>query len=291
MPSAAAMLNRRSFKVPDPYANRRPSGDHTGSASEPVSVVTRTRLPSLRSSIQMSGLPCRIDRSAGPSASRPATGAASFVVGVRTVGRPSRRARRCPAARRTAWASPPWRADRPMHSASPGGTACSHPRPTGNIAQISTTKPERRGCEHTVSPGDAECIGQSARHGGDPHAVRRAARRSRARIYGHATVKRRPQNWPRLLAGRDADGPAESSIRHGAIPTSESRTSRTAASSASPRTPVPTHLRVWSPDGQRWGTGIRHLPKERRLSIAAADGRGVAQELPCPGAYCEPTDW
>ena len=31
--------------------------------------------------------------------------------------------------------------------------------------------------------------------------------------------------------------------------------------------------------------------KERRLSIAAADGTGVAQELPCPGAYCEPTDW
>jgi hypothetical protein len=27
------------------------------------------------------------------------------------------------------------------------------------------------------------------------------------------------------------------------------------------------------------------------LSIAAADGTGVAQELPCPGAYCEPTDW
>jgi Tol biopolymer transport system component len=31
--------------------------------------------------------------------------------------------------------------------------------------------------------------------------------------------------------------------------------------------------------------------KERRLSIAAADGTGVAQELPCPAAYCEPTDW
>jgi len=30
---------------------------------------------------------------------------------------------------------------------------------------------------------------------------------------------------------------------------------------------------------------------DRRLSIAAADGTGVAQELPCPGAYCEPTDW
>jgi eukaryotic-like serine/threonine-protein kinase len=47
---------------------------------------------------------------------------------------------------------------------------------------------------------------------------------------------------------------------------------------------------VWSPDGRQlaYGSGIL---KERRLSIAAADGTGVAQELPCPGAYCEPTDW
>jgi dipeptidyl aminopeptidase/acylaminoacyl peptidase len=30
---------------------------------------------------------------------------------------------------------------------------------------------------------------------------------------------------------------------------------------------------------------------KRRLSIAAADGTGVVQELPCPGAYCEPSDW
>jgi Tol biopolymer transport system component len=31
--------------------------------------------------------------------------------------------------------------------------------------------------------------------------------------------------------------------------------------------------------------------RERRLSIAAADGTGVLQELACPGSYCEPTDW
>ena len=31
--------------------------------------------------------------------------------------------------------------------------------------------------------------------------------------------------------------------------------------------------------------------QERRLSIAAADGSGVLRELPCPAAYCEPTDW
>ena len=47
---------------------------------------------------------------------------------------------------------------------------------------------------------------------------------------------------------------------------------------------------VWSPDGLRLAYGSGTL-KERRLSIAAADGTGVAQELPCPGAYCEPTDW
>ncbi len=49
-------------------------------------------------------------------------------------------------------------------------------------------------------------------------------------------------------------------------------------------------LPVWSPDGRRLAYGSGTL-NERRLSIAAADGTGVAQELPCPGAYCEPTDW
>jgi len=49
-------------------------------------------------------------------------------------------------------------------------------------------------------------------------------------------------------------------------------------------------LPVWSPDGLRLAYASGTL-KERRLSIAAADGTGVSQELPCPGAYCEPTDW
>jgi serine/threonine protein kinase/Tol biopolymer transport system component len=49
-------------------------------------------------------------------------------------------------------------------------------------------------------------------------------------------------------------------------------------------------LPVWSPDGLRLAYGSGTV-KERRLSIAAADGTGVAQELACPGAYCEPTDW
>jgi serine/threonine protein kinase/Tol biopolymer transport system component len=51
-------------------------------------------------------------------------------------------------------------------------------------------------------------------------------------------------------------------------------------------------LPVWSPDGLRLAYGSGSLT-ERRLSIAAADGAGAVQELPCPGAnsYCEPTDW
>lgn len=49
-------------------------------------------------------------------------------------------------------------------------------------------------------------------------------------------------------------------------------------------------LPVWSPDGLRLAFGSGSL-SDRRLSIAAADGTGVAQELPCPGPFCEPTDW
>jgi eukaryotic-like serine/threonine-protein kinase len=49
-------------------------------------------------------------------------------------------------------------------------------------------------------------------------------------------------------------------------------------------------LPVWSPDGLRLAYGSGTL-RERRLSIAAADGTGVLQELPCPGLFCEPTDW
>jgi hypothetical protein len=49
-------------------------------------------------------------------------------------------------------------------------------------------------------------------------------------------------------------------------------------------------LPVWSPDGQqiayRSGTNVQPT-----LNIAAADGTGVRSVLPCPRAYCEPTDW
>src|SRR5688500_2921026 len=44
-------------------------------------------------------------------------------------------------------------------------------------------------------------------------------------------------------------------------------------------------LPVWSADGRRLAYGSGTL-NERRLSIAAADGTGVLQELPCPGTHC-----
>jgi len=49
-------------------------------------------------------------------------------------------------------------------------------------------------------------------------------------------------------------------------------------------------LPVWSPDGRRLAYASGTF-REPRLSIAAADGTGLLQELPCPGAHCEPTDW
>ena len=51
---------------------------------------------------------------------------------------------------------------------------------------------------------------------------------------------------------------------------------------------------VWSPDGRYLAYVSGNLPfrdGKRVLSIARADGTGVIRTLPCPGAYCEPTDW
>ncbi|HSC27944.1 MAG TPA: protein kinase, partial [Vicinamibacterales bacterium] len=51
---------------------------------------------------------------------------------------------------------------------------------------------------------------------------------------------------------------------------------------------------VWSPDGLHVAYVSGNLPRrtgKRVLSVAAADGTGVLRTFPCPGEYCEPTDW
>jgi Tol biopolymer transport system component len=52
---------------------------------------------------------------------------------------------------------------------------------------------------------------------------------------------------------------------------------------------------VWSPDGARIAYASGHLPgrpgARSLLKIAAADGTGTLHSLPCPGDYCEPSDW
>jgi serine/threonine protein kinase/Tol biopolymer transport system component len=51
---------------------------------------------------------------------------------------------------------------------------------------------------------------------------------------------------------------------------------------------------VWSFDGRHLAFVTGNLPGrsgKRVLNIAAADGTGIVRTLPCPGDYCEPTDW
>jgi len=58
--------------------------------------------------------------------------------------------------------------------------------------------------------------------------------------------------------------------------------------------PEPDMLFVWSPDGNRLAYVSGQppgRPGKRNLSIAAADGTGIIRTFPCPGEYCEPTDW
>lgn len=56
----------------------------------------------------------------------------------------------------------------------------------------------------------------------------------------------------------------------------------------------PDMLSGWSPDGNRLayvsGQPLGR-PGKRNLTIAAADGTGIIRTFPCPGDYCEPTDW
>jgi len=51
---------------------------------------------------------------------------------------------------------------------------------------------------------------------------------------------------------------------------------------------------TWSHDGRKLAFATGHLPERRGkmvVSIVAADGTGLIRSLPCPGDYCEPTDW
>jgi eukaryotic-like serine/threonine-protein kinase len=103
------------------------------------------------------------------------------------------------------------------------------------------------------------------------------------------TSERQPQGWPRLSPdgkriARQLVDPVRGNPDIWIEDLQDGSVVRVTTATGSDLLPV------WSPDGLRLAYGSGTL-KERRLSIAAADGTGVAQELPCPGAYCEPTDW
>ena len=51
---------------------------------------------------------------------------------------------------------------------------------------------------------------------------------------------------------------------------------------------------AWSRDGRKLAFVTGHLPHrlgKMTINIVAADGTGLVSSLPCPGDYCEPTDW
>ena len=101
--------------------------------------------------------------------------------------------------------------------------------------------------------------------------------------------ERRPQNWPRLSPdgtrmARQIVDPVRGNPDIWVEDLQDGSLVRVTTATGSDVLPV------WSPDGLQlaYGSGTSN---DRRLSIAAADGTGVARELTCPGTYCEPTDW
>jgi Tol biopolymer transport system component len=101
--------------------------------------------------------------------------------------------------------------------------------------------------------------------------------------------ERRPQNWPRVSPDgrRIALQMVDPARGNPDIWVEDLRDRSLVRVTASTGIDV---LPVWSPDGKRLAYASGTL-RERSLSIAAADGTGLLQELPCPGSNCEPTDW
>jgi Tol biopolymer transport system component len=109
---------------------------------------------------------------------------------------------------------------------------------------------------------------------------------------GVRLAERRVQNWPRLSPdgrrmARQIIDPARGNPDVWVEDLQDGSLVRITTTTGTDTLPV------WSPDGRRLAYGSGSSLSERRLSIAAADGTGVAQEFPCPGPdpYCEPTDW
>jgi eukaryotic-like serine/threonine-protein kinase len=114
-------------------------------------------------------------------------------------------------------------------------------------------------------------------------------RGNRVRLWGTPE----PLNWPRLspdgkhiavqrvdVLRNDPDVWVEDLERHTKV-----RVTTTA---------TPDLQAVWSPDSRQLAYVSGHLPGRpgtSTLHIAAADGSGVLRSFPCPGVYCEPTDW
>ena len=121
-----------------------------------------------------------------------------------------------------------------------------------------------------------------------PYGVRRAsigAGRHRADARRRTCATRRTAG----VARRSPPGAQSSST-----PCAGARTCGSRISHAGPRLRVSTkpiaQLPAWSPDGESLAYVAGSIQKGV-VTIAAADGRGVASTVACPGQRCDPTDW
>ena len=123
--------------------------------------------------------------------------------------------------------------------------------PRRSARRGSTHVASDRGCEHAVPLGDAECLGGSARHGGDADSARRATGHRRARWDGRANLRAPTTGLAAPGPGREADSAADG--RSGA------GQSRHLGQGPPRRRPRPRHhsARFRSPPGvvSGWGCG------------------------------------